>query len=215
MAHIIIPPKTPPPVKNPAAEAAAPTELEQALADDGSPITEAGTRKIKVPKGTKVTIGGREYVAQSDEGITIRGFTHNQHGQPTSVVIIDAPTKEAAQYANYLVASGQMLSEDEVLWRRARKLPIDPALTYDRKTGKLVGNDPRKRRDHRTDEELMEDWLAYLAATDPRTAHTAEALEEKKTKLLAERAESTEPARVTVADDVEETVELTTRGKIK
>lgn len=228
--HVILPPgQSAPAASGPTAKiaqrpgptAAEPTELTGKLVDDGTPITEAGTKRIPVPKGTKVTIGGREYVAQSDEGITIRGFQHAQNGQPTSVVIIDAPTKEAAAFANHLVATGQMLSEEEVLWRRKRGLPIDPSQIYDRKTGKLVAVDMKRRRDMKTDDELLEDWLAHLAATDPRLAHTTEGIEEKKTKLLAERPETSEAPRAAVAQETEaaeaaeEMIELTTRGKIK
>lgn len=213
-SHIIIPPKKSPPAKS----ANEPTELAGKLAPDeaGAEVTEAGTKRIPVPKGTRVLIGGREFIAQSDEGIEIRGFTHAAHGQPTSVIIINAPTKEAAAFVSHLVAEGQMLSEDEVLWRRARNLPIDPSYTYDRRTGKQVGErDMKKRRDYHSEAELLEQWLAHLAVTDPRVAHTAEAIAEKKTKLLAERAESEAP-RTAAQEEVEpETIELTTRGKIK
>lgn len=215
-SHIIIPPKKPQTFADKAEIKKIEGELARDL--DGAPVTEAGTKQIKVPKGTRVTIGGKEYIAQSDEGITVRGFTHAENGQPTSVVIIGAPTKEAAAFASALVAGGQMLSEDEVLWRRQRGYPIDPALTYDRKTGKLLSSDPRKRRAAMTDDEVLESWLAHLANSDPRVKRDQVELElaksrlvEQKQKLIAARSEST----ASEVERSEEVVELSTKGKIK
>ena len=136
--HVIVPPKKPPAATGDRTPAQPSTEAEaKALGirttpnPAGTPIKEGDTVRYPVPKGTSVLIGGKSYIAQSDEGITVRGFSHAEDGQPTSVVIIDAPTCEAAAFAAHLVETGQMLSEDEVRQLHRRGLlkegqPVEP-----------------------------------------------------------------------------------------
>lgn len=201
-SHIIVPPKRPA-LGDPSRTPAGPASAEEAKAVGiptapqvgGAPVTDEEIERIPVAKGTSVLIGGRSYVAQSDAGVTVRKFKHNQ-GSPTSVTIIDAPTQEAAAFAQHLVETGQMLSEDEV-----RTL---------RKKGLLKEGQPVVPRVHR----------AMLSATHREVewqAHQAKMakLEDKNARLEAQlRAAGLEPEAESVEIsevEEEETVKLGTR----
>jgi hypothetical protein len=157
-SHVIVPPKGDRTPAQPASEAEAKAVgIPTAPAAGGTPITDEEIERIPVAKGTSVLIGGVGYVAQSDAGVTVRKFKHSQGGQQTSVTIIDAPTKEAAAFAQHLVESGQMLSEDEI-----RKL---------RKKGLLKQGESPEPRLHRailSQAHKATEWLAHQAQMQSR-----------------------------------------------
>jgi hypothetical protein len=193
--HVIIPPRgdrTP----------AQPASKEEAVAV-GIPIaptpgaaatsvTEEGIERIPVAKGTSVTIGGKEYVAQSDAGVTVRKFKHSQGGQNTSVTIIDAPTREAVAFAAHLVETGQMLSEDEIKTLRKKGLLKD---------GQAV--EPRVHRALLSQAHREAEWLAHQKK-----------MEDKIGRLEAQlRAAGLEPEMTAVGPaPFEEDVEVATVG---
>jgi hypothetical protein len=127
--------------------------------------------------------------------VTVRKFKHNQ-GAPTSVTIIDAPTREAAAFAQHLIETGQMLSEDEV-----RKL---------RKMGKLKDGQAVQPKVHRamlSQAHREAEWLAHQRK-----------MEDKISRLEAQlRAAGLEPQAETVRTIVEDEDEVvaTVGGKVK
>jgi hypothetical protein len=199
-SHIIVPPKGDRTPAQPAsAEEAKAVGIPTAPEVGGTPIAEEEIERIPVAKGTSVLIGGRSYVAQSDAGVTVRKFKHAQGGQPTSVTIIDAPTKEAAAFAQHLVDSGQMLSEDEI-----RAL---------RKKGLLRAGQPVEPRVHRallSQAHKLAEWQAYQAEIE-RLRNKNEALEAELRVTKRELEAAT--AKIAVVED--EDVVATVGGKVK
>ena len=195
-SHIIVPPKGDRTPAQPAsAEEAKAVGIPTGPEAGGTAITDEVVERIPVAKGTSVLIGGRNYIAQSDAGVTVRKFKHNQ-GAPTSVTIIDAPTREAAAFAQHLIETGQMLSEDEV-----RKL---------RKMGKLKDGQAVQPKVHRamlSQAHREAEWLAHQRK-----------MEDKISRLEAQlRAAGLEPQAETVRTIVEDEDEVvaTVGGKVK
>ena len=195
-SHIIVPPKGDRTPAQPAsAEEAKAVGIPTGPEAGGTAITDEVVERIPVAKGTSVLIGGRNYIAQSDAGVTVRKFKHNQ-GAPTSVTIIDAPTREAAAFAQHLIETGQMLSEDEV-----RKL---------RKMGKLKDGQAVQPKVHRamlSQAHREAEWLAHQRK-----------MEDKISRLEAQlRAAGLEPQAETVRTIVEDEAEVvaTVGGKVK
>ena len=195
-SHIIVPPKGDRTPAQPAsAEEAKAVGIPTGPEAGGTAITDEVVERIPVAKGTSVLIGGRDYIAQSDAGVTVRRFKHNQ-GAPTSVTIIDAPTREAAAFAQHLIETGQMLSEDEV-----RKL---------RKMGKLKDGQAVQPKVHRatlSQAHREAEWLAHQRK-----------IEDKISRLEAQlRAAGLEPQAETVRTIVEDEDEVvaTVGGKVK
>ena len=190
-SHIIVPPKGDRTPAQPAsAEEAKAVGIPTGPEAGGTAITDEVVERIPVAKGTSVLIGGRNYIAQSDAGVTVRKFKHNQ-GAPTSVTIIDAPTREAAAFAQHLIETGQMLSEDEV-----RKL---------RKMGQAV--QPKVHRAMLSQAHREAEWLAHQRK-----------MEDKISRLEAQlRAAGLEPQAETVRTIVEDEDEVvaTVGGKVK
>ena len=132
--------------------------------------------------------------------MTVRSFKHNQGGQSTSVTIIDAPTREAAAFAQHLVESGQMLSEDEV-----RKL---------RKKGLLREGQPVEPRVHRallSQAHKTAEWQAYQAENRPTTQ------QERATRGRAAVAkrELEAATKIVNEEDDDEVVTVGARNKVK
>jgi hypothetical protein len=209
-SHIIVPPKgdrTPaqPATKEEAEAVGIPTSGE-------APISKEKVERIPVPKGTRVLIGGKNFVAQSDAGVTVRSFEHN-HGAPTKVTIIDAPTEEAVAFAQGLVDTGQMRSEDEVRALR-KKLKLNP--------GEYLPNDavqPRVRRDRLSQAHKAAELVAHqrkmaeradalkarlrAAGIEPEEISTEDALAKGRIRALEEQV-----AKAGIAEEEEETVKL-------
>ena len=159
-----------------------------------TPITDEEVERYPVAKGERVLIGGQTYIAQSDEGVTVRRFKHND-GSPTSVVIIDAPTKEAVAWAGHLVETGQMLSEDEVRTLRTRGLVkehegIDPVKhrALLRKLGLTKIKTPGVRRDQLSQAAREAMWREHQAKMANR-------IEQLEAQLRAAGLEPTEEDR--------------------
>ena len=195
-SHIIVPPKGDRTPAQPAsAEEAKAVGIPTGPEAGGTAITDEVVERIPVAKGTSVLIGGRNYIAQSDAGVTVRKLKHNQ-GAPTSVTIIDAPTREAAAFAQHLIETGQMLSEDEV-----GKL---------RKMGKLKDGQAVQPKVHRamlSQAHREAEWLAHQRK-----------MEDKISRLEAQlRAAGLEPQAETVRTIVEDEDEVvaTVGGKVK
>ena len=186
--HIIVPPKADPnrtPAQPASAEEAKAVGIPTGPAAGGAAIADEVVERIPVAKGTSVLIGGKSYVAQSDAGVTVRSFKHNQGGQPTSVTIIDAPTREAAAFAQHLVDTGQMRSEDEVRALR-KKLKLKP--------GEYLP-------DHAPPPRVRRDRLSQAHRTAELVAHQrkmAERVDELKAKLRAAGIEPEDLATIDV-----------------
>jgi hypothetical protein len=201
--HIIVPPKADPnrtPAQPASAEEAKAVGIPTGPAAGGAAIADEVVERIPVARGTSVLIGGKSYVAQSDAGVTVRSFKHNQGGQSTSVTIIDAPTREAAAFAQHLVESGQMLSEDEV-----RKL---------RKKGLLREGQPVEPRVHRallSQAHKTAEWQAYQAEID-RLRNKNERLE---AELAVAKRELEAATKIVNEEDDDEVVTVGARNKVK